>query len=368
MNGFIRYITGFFIPYLVLAVGVARSQEVGVSFESVAISSAPATEKFHGIPVDPDDPLVKKYIGITTGVGRRSMQAALDRMALYRPMILKYIQEAEMPRELLYLPIMESEYQNSAVSSAGAVGLWQMMVPTGRASGLKINYWVDERRDPEKATRAALRCLKDLHTWFEDWPLALAAYNRGVYGIQRDMAFTRSTDFSDLVKRQGLPKETEHYVPKLMASILIADNASDYGFTLLEDREGPLLEDVTLSKPLDLQIAGRCAGIPEREIRDLNPSLRLWCTPKNEVPFVLKIPSGRKTSFLEALAQVKDWTPVPDMVKYRIKKGDFLGKIAKQYDTSVNALKKDNRIQNAKRLRPGQVLIVRPGRLFKGPK
>lgn len=324
----------------------------------------PARERAYVIPVDPDDPLVQKYIAIyTTGPRRVKMQEALDRMSLYRPMIQRLIKEAGLPKELIYLAMAESEFKNTATSWAGAVGIWQFMSSTGRHYSLKVNYWVDERRDPEKATRAALRHLRDLHDWFDDWHLALAAYNRGIYGVQRDMQFTRSADFSSLAKRDALPKETEHYVPKFMACVLIGDDPEAYGFRV-NQLTLPAVDEVLLERPLDLKVAAQCAGVSEQDLRELNPVLRLWCTPKTDGPFTFRIPAGKKESFMEALSKVKDWTPAADVVKYKVKKGDFLGRIAAKFKTTAKAIQKENRIPNAKRLRPGQVLIIRPGKKY----
>jgi membrane-bound lytic murein transglycosylase D len=330
------------------------------------VSSATAAGRYD-IPVRPDDPLVRKFVSAYTGPLRARFQAALDRMALYRPMILAELSRQGLPKELLYLPLVESEYFNGAVSPAGAVGLWQFMPTTGRYAGLKINYWIDERRDPPKATRAALKVLKELHAWFDDWHLALAAYNRGLYGVQRDLEFTRSPDFASLSQRQGLPKETELYVPKMMACVLIVENAQAYGFRVKPDASAESLADeVVLHKPLDLKIAAQCAGVTESVIRELNPTLRLWCTPKNDTAFRLRIPDGKKADFEAALAKVKDWTPSSGAVKYTVKRGDVLGRIAQRYRTTSAAIQRDNRIANARRLRPGQTLVIRPGRGFHG--
>lgn len=326
---------------------------------------AAAGRTSYQIPMEPDNPLVQKYIALyTTGPRRKNMQRALERLGLYRDIMLKQLKETGMPRELLYLPLVESEYTNTAVSRAGAVGLWQFMSGTGRRYGLKINYWLDERRDPEKATRAALAYLKSLRDWFDDWHLALAAYNRGEFGVQRDMEYTRSPDYGLLSQRNGLPRETEHYVPKFMACVLIADNAASYGFDIAE-LSPPAVDEVVLEKPLDLRVAAECAGATEKTLQELNPTLRLWCTPKNEPRFVLKIPAGTRETFLAALAQVKDWTPSSGFVKYKVKRGDFLGKIATRFKTSVKAIQKDNQIRDPRRLKPGQVLVIRPGKKYK---
>jgi hypothetical protein len=195
----------------------------------------------HGytIHIDADDPLVKQYVALYSGRLHERTQAAFDRMGRYLDMVTRAIEEENMPRELIYLPVVESEYQPFAVSRAGAEGMWQFMSGTAKYAGLKVNYWVDERRDPEKSTRAALRTLKSLYDWFDDWHLALAAYNRGIYGIQRDLEFTRSPDFALLAKRQGIPLETEQYVPKLMALVIIGDNAEAYGLPPPETQSIP---------------------------------------------------------------------------------------------------------------------------------
>jgi membrane-bound lytic murein transglycosylase D len=322
----------------------------------------------YAVPINPDDPVVKKYIALyTTQPQYRShLQAAFDRMSLYKDMVLRHLKDAGLPRELVYLPLVESEYQPSAASRAGAVGLWQFMALTGRNTGLQVNYWVDERLDPVKCTKAAVSHLKELHDWFQDWPLALAAYNRGIYGLAKDMEFTRSPDFAAVARRQGLPTETELYVPKFMALTLIGDNAAAYGFAIPAGHPPPPADEITLNKPLDLKIAAQCAGVSESQIRALNPILRLWCTPKNDAAFVLRLPRGTREKTLAALAQVKDWTPASELIKHRVKQGDYLGKIAARYKTSVESITRDNRLTNPKRLRPGQVLLIRPGRGYRG--
>lgn len=322
----------------------------------------------YALPIDAEDPRVKKYISLytTNPRYRANLQAAFNRMTLYRTMILKEIEAQGLPRELVYLPLVESEYQTRAVSRAGAVGLWQFMSLTGRNLGLNVNYWIDERLDPQKATKAALRHLKDLHDWFKTWPLALAAYNRGIYGLQRDLASTRSPDFSSVAGRGALPEETELYVPKFMAVTLIGDNAEAYGFKVPPAQIAPAADDIQLPKPLDIKVAAACAGTDEDQIRALNPSLRLWCTPKNEESFTLKIPKGARKKMQECLDNTKDWTPGADVVKHRVKRGDTIGHIAARYKTTTKAVMADNRMSNPKRLRVGQVLRIRPGKKYKG--
>lgn len=320
-----------------------------------------ADKKKYTVPIDPDDPIVKKYIAVYTGQRRGDIQRAIDRMGRYQEMVFKILKDANLPRELAYLPIVESEYLNTNTSRAGAVGLWQFMPDTARGFGLKVNYWIDERRDPVKATKAAAAYLKQLNQWFDDWHLALAAYNRGEYGVQRDMQFSRSPDFTKLAQRRAIPNETEQYVPQFAACVLIADNASSYGFQTV-NAKAPEMDEVVLGKPIDLKVAADCAGTTEETLRELNPTLRVWCTPKNDPAYALKIPAGTKERFMAELAKVKDWTPGTGIVKYKVKRGDSLSVIARKFKTTAGAIQKDNKIKNSRYIHPGQTLLIRPGR------
>jgi membrane-bound lytic murein transglycosylase D len=293
----------------------------------------------------------------------KSVEEALARSGRYRKMILKHLRRAKLPEELFWLVMTESEFKQKAISRSGAGGLWQFMPFTGRKYGLEVSYWVDERYDPEKATKAAVQYLTELYQWFGDWHLAMAAYNRGENGIGRDLKFSRSTDFSGLSKRGALPGETHNYVPKFMACVLIGENPERYGLKV--EYEKPEAYDVVpIPKPLDLKIAAKAAGITERDLRRMNPELRAWCTPKNRKSYPLRVPAGIKDSFLERLSKVKDWNPGPQLVTYKVRRGDFLGKIARRYRTSVKAIMRLNGIRNPKRLRIGQKLKIRPGKSF----
>jgi len=316
------------------------------------------------IPIDIENNLAKKYIRLyTEGKRRKAIAEALERSGRYREMIFKVLKEYDLPRELVYLPVVESLYKVSAYSRARAVGLWQLMETPARNLGLAINYWIDERRDPEKSTRAALKFLKDLHAWFNDWHLALAAYNRGQRGIGSDLKFSKAVDFNQLVEREALPKETENFVPKFMASVIIGENYQDYGFSL--NFEEPLsYDEVVLDKIIDLEVIAKCVGTTEAKIRELNPALRAWCTPKNYPNFKLKLPPGTEEKFLINIVKVKDLTPGRGFIRYKVKRGDILGGIARKYYTTVYAIKRDNKIRNINKIRTGQLLIIRPGRKY----
>ncbi len=316
------------------------------------------------IPIDIENNLAKKYIRLyTKGRRRKAIAEALERSGRYREMIFGVLEEYGLPRELVYLPVVESLYKVSAYSRARAVGLWQLMETPARNLGLAINYWIDERRDPEKSTRAALKFLKDLHTWFNDWHLALAAYNRGQSGIGRDLKFSKSVDFNQLVEREALPKETENFVPKFMACVIIGENYQDYGFSL--NFEEPLsYDEVVLDKVIDLEVIAKCVGTKEAKIKQLNPALQAWCTPKNYPNFKLKLPPGTEEKFLINIAKVKDLTPGRGFIRYKVRRGDILGRIARKYYTTVYAIKRDNKIRNINKIRRGQILIIRPGRKY----
>jgi membrane-bound lytic murein transglycosylase D len=152
-------------------------------------------------------------------------------------------------------------------------------------------------------------------------------------------------------------------VPKFMACVLIADNPESFGFTI--NKVPPVeYDEVVLEKPMDLKIAADCAGVSEKDIQHLNPTVRLWCTPKDAINFRLRIPKGSKDAFLTAASLIKDWTPSSGFVKYRVRRGDFIGVIAKKYKTTPQSILADNKIRDPRRIRPGQVLVIRPGARF----
>lgn len=318
----------------------------------------------HGVPVDADDETVKRFIALYTKDNRRrAVEEALGRAERYRPMMAAALRKAKLPDELFWLVMTESEFKMKAVSGAGAAGLWQFMPGTARKYGLEVSYWVDERMDPEKATAAAVRYLKDLHEWFGDWHLALAGYNRGENGVGRDMQFTRSADFGTLAGRGALPNETQNYVPKYMACVLLGEHPERYGLKPVP--EAPEAFDaVRVERDLDLEVAAKAAGTTLETMKRLNPELRAWCTPKGRA-YLLRLPAGSKDAFLAALAQVKEWNPGPKVVLHKVQKGEFLGKIAKKYRTTVRAIITHNELKNPKALRVGQVLRIPPGKGFK---
>jgi membrane-bound lytic murein transglycosylase D len=350
-----------------LDVSSPTASGLDVSEDALRAAASSATIKMRDVRVDADNPLTQKFVAIYTKQRPGTVDEALARSGRYRDMILAELRKKGLPPELFYLVMVESEYRFDAVSPSGAAGLWQFMPGTARKYGLEVSYWVDERYDPAKSTRAAAQYLSDLYQWFGDWELALAAYNRGEGGIGRDLQYSRSLDFDSLAGRKVLPEETHHYVPKFMACVLIGRNPEKYG--LHPKYEAPETSDeVPLPRDLDLGVAAKCAGTTEAVLRRLNPELRSWCTPKGRPDFAFRVPAGAKDAFLAALAKVEDWNPGPTMVRYRVRRGDSLGRIAKTYHTTVKGILETNKLRSARLIRPGVTLLIKPGRAGAAPR
>lgn len=313
-----------------------------------------------------DNSLVEHYIEMYSGgKPKERVKDALERSGAYREIVLKALQEFKLPEELQYLPVVESLYNNKVVSKAGAVGIWQIMAHRGRALGLKINYWIDERRDPEKATRAACLYLKELHVMLNDWHLVLAGYNRGEYGLLRDMKFSNASNITEMTDRNAIPRETQKYVPQFIAAVTIANNPKKYGFSDLVFQPPLKYDKIKTDRVIDLKIAAQCAGTTVEEIKQLNPALNAWCTPQGYPGFELKIPYGTKAAFMKNIAKVKDLNPSPGFIKHKVKKGEYIEKIAANYKTTPRDIYKDNpELAKKKYLQIGQVIVVRPGRKY----
>jgi membrane-bound lytic murein transglycosylase D len=306
--------------------------------------------------------VVQKYVKIySEGESKVRVQHALEASMKYRGMIMQTLREFDMPQELVFLPVVESLYNNDDISSAGAVGLWQFMPKRARALNLKVNYFLDERKDPVKATTAACVYLKDLYAMFGNWPLALAAYNRGENGLGRDMLFSQAAGLDEMVERKSVPRETENYVPQFVAASLIGTEPEKYGFKLNYE---PALtyDEVQVNNVIGLEVIAKAAGCEVDDLRDLNPQLRAWCTPPEYPNFTLRLPAGTKAAFATNIALVKDLNPSRGFVKYKVRKGDYLGKIAKKYGVSIASIRDLNKMKRDRVLSINQVLLIRPGR------
>jgi membrane-bound lytic murein transglycosylase D len=290
--------------------------------------------------------------------GREVFQRWLNRSARYLPAMKEIFREKNLPEDLVYVAMIESGFNPYAVSWAKAVGPWQFMPATGKLYGLKIDWWIDERKDPIKSTQAAAEHLKDLHNLFGSWPLALASYNAGAGKVQRAVLRTRSDDFWDLKASRYIRKETKNYVPKYMAATIIAKNPEAYGFTA--SAYDPFkFDEVVIEESTDLRLIARCANCTYEEIKELNPEIRRWVTPPQYNRYTLRLPSGKKETFLVNYAAV----PPDQKIKWErheVTRGETLAGLAKQYSTTQEAIRDVNGLKK-NRLTPGKHLLIPKG-------
>ncbi|HUI45526.1 MAG TPA: LysM peptidoglycan-binding domain-containing protein [Nitrospirota bacterium] len=311
-------------------------------------------EKPYLIPLMLNDS-VENHLEYFKTRGREVFQRWLDRSARYIPVMKNIFREKNLPEDLVYVSMIESGFNPYAVSWAKAVGPWQFMPATGKLYGLKIDWWIDERKDPIKSTYAAAEHLKDLHNLFGSWPLALASYNAGAGKVQRAVLRTRSDDFWDLKASRYIRKETKNYVPKYMAATIIAKNPESYGFTVT-NYEPFNFDVVTIEESADLRLIARCAECTYEEIKELNPELRRWVTPPHIDKYDLRIPAGKKEVFLANYAAV----PPEQKIKWErheVGRGETLSSLAKRYNTTIEAIRDINGLKR-NRIRPGKHLLI----------
>lgn len=279
------------------------------------------------------------------------MKRSLTRKTIYEDLIYKELDSMNVPRDLIYQALVESGYKTTATSHASAGGIWQFIPSTGRAYGMKIDWWVDERRDPLKSTRGAIAFMKDLHKRFGDWYLAMAAYNAGGGRINRAIKKAGSKNYWDL----KLPKETMHYVPRIIAATIIGHNPERYGIevTHLEPRE---FQSTQVSHCIPFSTVAKLIGVPVDTLRVLNPELRRDCTPSDALNYNFNLPPDKIQEWEEAYAKL-DKSKLKRLHRHRVRSGEFLGKIANQYGISVKAIMSANNMRST-RLRVGQNLVI----------
>jgi membrane-bound lytic murein transglycosylase D len=290
--------------------------------------------------------------------GRPYFEKILERSGKYIPMIAKVLNEEGLPEELAYLALIESAYVPDATSPQGAAGLWQFVPSTARLYGLKIDPWLDERRDPEKATRAAAAYLKDLHSFFGRWYLATAAYNAGQGAIDRAMQQSGAKDFWTLTSKAQLSEETRNFVPKFVAVALIATNPDKYGFTHLQYEAPQEYEEAEIRRPLRLGVLAEMADTEVSTLRALNPALLGNATPPGNGGFTVKIPQGKTATFAKAYEAASEKSKeLAQALTHEVKKGETLASIARRYGQEVSALMRFNGLTSA-RLYVGQRLKI----------
>jgi len=299
---------------------------------------------------------VAGYIAYFSGRGRENFENALIRSGRYQDMIRKTFKEEGVPQDLIYLAQAESGFHPLAVSRVGARGMWQFMAGRGRGYGLQRTRWVDDRQDPEKATKAAARHLKDLYNQFGDWYLAMAAYNSGPGGVQSAVKRTGYADFWELYRRNVLPKETRNYVPIILAVTIMAKNPEQYGLDKLVMEKPVAYDTITIDYPVDLRLVAQCVNATPYAVQDLNPSLLRWTTPESGT-FELRIPEGTKDQYAAAIAQIP-----PDMRVWwryhQVSQGETLASVARAYRTTPAAIAKANNIEPDAELTAESHLVI----------
>ncbi len=293
--------------------------------------------------------------------GRNAFARWLSRSERYIPMMKEVLKKEGLPEDLVYLAMIESGFSPHAYSVASAVGPWQFMSGTGKRYALRIDSWIDERRDPLKSSVAAALYLKELYGLFnKDWYLAAAGYNAGENKILRAIDMYNSRDFWELSKGSYLKRETKDYVPKLLAAAIIAKDPARYGFADVAYLPAIEFDTVKIPSRTDLELVARICEVPYRTLRDLNPELRRWCTPPDYPGYELKIPHGKKAIFETEYAKIpedKRYTEKILYTRYRVKKRETLASVAHRFNTTPETLAELNRLKTTSRVR-GKVLVV----------
>jgi membrane-bound lytic murein transglycosylase D len=317
-------------------------------------SATPADRPVWDIPIEYNR-AVDRWLAYYQGRGRRSIQLHLARAGRYEETLRAILREHGLPQDLVYLSMIESGYNPNAYSRAHAVGLWQFLAGTARRYGLRVSYWVDERRDPVLATHAAAAYLKDLYEEFGSWYLAAAAYNGGSSRVRRAIRRTGSRDFWTLSRLGYLPRETRNYVPKLIAAALIAKQPERYG--LYVAAVPPLSYDLGhVPDATSLEVIAEAAGVDVAEIRALNPQLIRGVTPPGERYYV-RLPPRSGEAFAANYSRIQAQARAGS-IQHTVRSGDTLSRLAMAYGSELAAIRSANPSVRPERLQVGQLLYI----------
>ncbi|MBI3071539.1 MAG: transglycosylase SLT domain-containing protein [Deltaproteobacteria bacterium] len=297
------------------------------------------------------------YLAHFMGKGKGTMKAWLRRAGRYLRLFERELAREGLPRELIWLAAMESGFRNNVTSWAGARGLWQFMPKTGARYALRQTDWIDERRDPEKATRAAARHLKDLYNEFRDWHLALAAYNTGAGYVNAGIRKHGTRDFFELRRKRHWARETGNYVPKFIAVTRLAETRAKYiEFRNLVVPEAENWRRVELDRAIDLRRLARAAGVSFDTLRELNPELTHWCTPPTS-GYKLRVPASKLAAVDDAVERLIAKSP-ERFVVHHVKRGERLTKIAARYKVPARVVAARNDLRAGARLRVHARLVI----------
>jgi membrane-bound lytic murein transglycosylase D len=300
---------------------------------------------------------VEETIGFFQTRGDVFFSRALGRSQAYEDMMKKILREKNLPEELFYLALIESGYNPHAFSRAKASGIWQFVTKTARRYGLKVDKWVDERRDPEKSTYAAAEYLKSLYGMFNNWDLAAAGYNAGEGKVLKAMKRAKSQDFWEISRYRYLRKETKQYVPMFLAAVTIASEPQKYGFSNIDYHPPLLYEKMMVPPGTRLDLIARAAETDLSEIKALNPALKKEKVPPNCSQFEIKVPPGKKEVF-EKNFQLLSQKSASKGKKHSVRAGETLSGIAKKYRVPLQDLCQVNGLSPQARIKPGLILSV----------
>ena len=338
----------------------AEDNATGIPTPGAVPAQVTAADLWSSAP-DIDIPMnsqVKEFVALFTGKRKAFLEGGLSRGMRYLPMIRDILRAEGLPLDLAYVPLVESAFKPMAVSGAQAKGIWQFMSGTGLENGLTHDWYIDERAEAEKATRAAAKYLKSLRTMFKgNWALALAAYNAGQGRVQRALKRSGRSDFWALTgSTTYLPRETRNYVPSVMATMVIARDPAKYGFDI-QPTDTPPVETVILPGAVDLRWIATWIGSSVRAIQALNPELRRWLTPIRAADHPLKVPSGTGDIIRAHLAQARPDELAP-LDWHTVEKGETLVAIARKLKVTRTDLAEANYLSTRARLQVGQQLMV----------
>ena len=314
----------------------------------------------HDLPV-PLNQRVLSYVELFQGRLHEFLDDGMRRGSKYLPMIQDVFRAEGLPLDLAYVPLIESAFQPEAMSRASAKGVWQFMKGTALENGLRHDWYIDERSNPEKATVAAANYLKVLgQTFGGDWHLALASYNSGPGRVQKAMKRSGQSDFWALTAKQtALPRETRDYVPMILAAIVIARNPAQYGFSF-ESEDGPAFETVRLPRAVELRRVAEWTGTPVATLRTLNPELRRPMTPMKDADYALRVPVGTSVEISRRMDEANG-DDLLSLTRYPVKNGDTLAGIARKLHIARADLAEANGLNVSARVAAGQELIVPAG-------
>jgi membrane-bound lytic murein transglycosylase D len=337
--------------------------EVAQAPESPRNAAEPAE---YNVPIVMDSSVQSHIRYFNTSIHNRFEQWLL-RLSRYKPLVENIFAEFHLPSDLVFLSLVESGFNPYAYSRAKATGPWQFMKGTAKVYGLRVDSYVDERRDPIKSTVAAARYLRDLYDMFGTWPLAMAAYNAGEGKVMRALHKAQAESFSDISKTRLIRRETKEYVPRFMAATIIAKNPDRYGFSQ-ESSEPHQFEEVIVNRPLHFHAIANTTGIPYEELRLLNPELRRDATPPGGETYHLKVPVGTKTKVEQLLERIPShkFPAAPAKAQfastgtshwYKVRVGDTLEKVSKRFHIPLKILKSKNSLTSPT-IRPGDFLVI----------